>query len=210
METSSLSPQIAERLRSVAAETLRSGAVNLSAVAKRTGVPRSTLYYNFKGAEELTRWFVDELLTDLGEQIATIVEGEPDPPAQLAAAVNATMSLTIEQPALTGALLSSVFSGPDFADRLRWTRDTVFPAVRTTLKRGIADGSFIEVDVDETIAALIGLIAVVSLHHLGTLGPADPNLPANDSVSLFLQSLRNPAAARRPRRSSVGKIGRSS
>ena len=207
---SSLSPQIAERLREVAAETLRSGPVNLSAVAKRTGVPRSTLYYNFKGADELTRWFVDELLTELGEQMAATVDAEPDPPAQLSAAVSATMALTIDQPALTGALLSSVFSGPDFADRLRWTRDTVFPAVRETLKRGIADGSFIDVDVDETIAALIGLIAVVSLHHLGTLGPADPKLPANDSVSLFLQSLRNPAASRRTGRSSVSKIKRSS
>jgi AcrR family transcriptional regulator len=209
METS-LSPQIAERLRAVAAETLRSGPVNLSAVAKQTGVPRSTLYYNFKGAEELTRWFVDELLTELGGQIAATVEAEPDPVAQLDAAVNATMAVTIEQPALTGALLSSVFSGPDFADRLRWTRDTVFPAVRETLRRGIADGSFLDVDVDEAIAALIGIIAVVSLHHLGTLGPADPQLPPNDSVTLFLHSLRNPTAARRSARSSVGRIQRSS
>ena len=44
--------------------------MNLSAVAAATGVPRSTLYYNFKGADELTRWFVDELLAEIGERIA--------------------------------------------------------------------------------------------------------------------------------------------
>lgn len=185
--------QMADRLRAVAAETLAAGPVNLSAVAAATGVPRSTLYYNFKGADELTRWFVDELLSDLGGQVAAAVAAENDPPAQLAAAINLTMAVTIGQPALTGALLQSVFAGPDFGERLRFTRATVFSTVREVLQRGIAAGTFVDVDVDETIAAFIGAIAVISLHHLGTLGPADPEPPANDFLSLMLRSLNMPA-----------------
>ncbi|HUQ00625.1 MAG TPA: hypothetical protein VM093_09220, partial [Aeromicrobium sp.] len=125
----SISPELADRLRAVAAETLSSGPVNLSAVAAATGIPRSTLYYNFKGADELTRWFVDELLAEIGERIAAAVAAEADAPAQLAAAIHTLTDVTVEQRALTESLLRSVFSGPDFADRLRMTRDTVFPAV---------------------------------------------------------------------------------
>lgn len=202
----SISPELADRLRAVAAETLSSGPVNLSAVAAATGVPRSTLYYNFKGAEELTRWFVDELLAEIGERIAAAVAAEVDPPAQLAAAIHTLTDVTVEQRALTEALLRGVFSGPDFADRLRMTRDTVFPAVRETLQRGIADGSFVDVDVDETIAGLIGTIAVIGLHHLGTLGPADPAPPPNDFISLILQSLQNPAARPTKRMAAVQAV----
>jgi AcrR family transcriptional regulator len=179
--------------------------VNLSAVAAATGVPRSTLYYNFKGADELTRWFVDELLAEIGERIAAAVAAEANPPAQLAAAIHTLTDVTIEQRALTEALLRGVFSGPDFADRLRMTRDTVFPAVRDTLQRGIADGSFVDVDIDETIAGLIGTIAVIGLHHLGTLGPADPVPPPNDFISLMLQSLQSPAAERAAARQDAGR-----
>lgn len=194
----SISPEMAARLRVVAAETLSAGPVNLSAVAAATGVPRSTLYYNFKGADELTRWFVDELLVEIGERISAAVAAESDPPAQLAAAINTVMHVTVEQRALTEALLRGIFSGPDFADRLRMTRDTVFPAVRATLERGIADGSFVDVDVDETIAGFIGTIAVIGLHHLGRLGPADPAPPPNDFISLMLQSLQNSALPAKP------------
>src|SRR5581483_8863521 len=84
----SISPEMAERLRAVAAETLSAGPVNLSAVSAATGVPRSTLYYNVKGADHLTRWFVDELLAELGERITAAAAAESDPPAQLAAAIN--------------------------------------------------------------------------------------------------------------------------
>jgi AcrR family transcriptional regulator len=192
----SISPEMAERLRAVAAETLSAGPVNISAVAAATGVPRSTLYYNFKGADELTRWFVDELLVEIGERMAAAVAAEVDPPAQLAAAIHTLTDVTVEQRSLTEALLRGVFSGPDFADRLRMTRDTVFPAVRETLERGIADGSFVDVDIDETIAGFIGTIAVIGLHHLGTLGPADPVPPPNDFISLMLASLQNPEARR--------------
>lgn len=191
-----ISPDMADRLRAVAAETLSSGPVNLSAVAAATGVPRSTLYYNFKGADELTRWFVDELLAELGQQVAAAVAAQADPPAQLVAAIQTVMDVTVEQRALTEALLRGVFSGPDFADRLRMTRETVFPAVRETLQRGIADGSLVDVDIDETIAGFIGAIGVIGLHHLGTLGPADPAPPPNDFISLMLHGLQTPAADR--------------
>jgi hypothetical protein len=133
------------------------------------------------------------------------VAAEANPPAQLAAAIHTLTDVTIEQRALTEALLRGVFSGPDFADRLRMTRDTVFPAVRDTLQRGIADGSFVDVDIDETIAGLIGTIAVIGLHHLGTLGPADPVPPPNDFISLMLQSLQSPAAERAAARQDAGR-----
>jgi AcrR family transcriptional regulator len=200
----SISPEMAERLRADAAETLSSGPVNLSAVAAATGVPRSTLYYNFKGADELTRWFVEALLVDLGEQVAAAVAAESHPPAQLAAAIHTVMDVTFQRRALTEALLRGVFSGPDFTDRLRLTRDSVFAAVRETLHRGIADGSFVDVDVDETIAGFIGAIAVIGLHHLGTLGPADPAPPPNDFISLMLESLQNPATGRAAAREELG------
>lgn len=189
---SPISPSLAARLRAVAVDTLSAGPVNLSAVAKATGIPRSTLYYNFNGSEELTRWFIDELLGELGTRIAAAVAEQSDPPAQLRAAISSTMQVTIQQPALTSALLRGVFAGPDFGDRLRMTRETVFPAVRDVLERGVEDGSFVEMDVDEAVAAFIGVVALVSLHHLGALGPADLTLPENDFISVMLRGLVNP------------------
>lgn len=188
---SSIPQRLADRLRPVAAETLSSGPVNLSAVAEATGIPRSTLYYNFKGSEELTRWFIDELMGELGANVAAAAAAHVDPPAQLRAAVDATMQVAIQQPALTSALLRGMFAGPNFGDRLAMIRETVFPAIREVLERGIADGSFVEMDVDEAIAGFIGVIALVSLHHLGALGPAEPTLPENDFITAMLRGLIN-------------------
>jgi len=199
-----ISPERADRLRAVAAQTLSSGPVNLSEVASATGVPRSTLFYHFKGADELTRWFVEELLAELGQQVAAAVAAQADPPAQLVAAIQTVMDVTFQQRSLTEALLRGVFSGPDFADRLRMTRETVFPAVRETLTRGIADGSLVDVDIDETIAGFIGAIGVIGLHHLGRLGPADPAPPPNDFISLMLRGLQTPTVARSEKRAAEG------
>lgn len=184
--------ELADRLRAVAARTMDAGPVNLSAVAADIGVPRSTLYYYFRGAEELTRWLVEELLVQLGHQVTAAVAAQHDPPAQLVAAISTVMDVTVQQRGLTEALLSAVFSGPDVADRLRMTRESVFPAVRETLERGIADGSLVDVDVDETIAGFIGALGVIGLHHMGGLGPADPEPPPNDFISLMLRGLQAP------------------
>jgi len=147
------------------------------------------LYYTFKGSEELTRWFVDELTKNLGLEVARAVSTHEDPRSQLRAGIAATTALASEQPALTLALLRGVFTGEDMTDRIKVVRETVFPAVRAVLERGIDDGSFVAVDVDETIAAFIGVIALLSLHRLGQLGPLQPRPGVNDIVSIMLNGL---------------------
>jgi AcrR family transcriptional regulator len=182
--------RLAARLRPVAARALGTfGPVNLTEIAAATGIPRSTLYYNFKGSEELTRFFVDELLTQIGAAVRDAVATHSDPADQLAAALVVNLNMSTEDPGLTLALLRGVLAGEDFGERLRYTRETVFAPLRTVLAAGIAAGAFVDVDIDETIAALIGIIALVTLHHLGSLGPAAPTPPEHSFISVVMRGL---------------------
>ncbi|HEY1972838.1 MAG TPA: TetR/AcrR family transcriptional regulator [Pseudonocardia sp.] len=183
----SLPAEIAARLRELSKEILDGPMpVKVNAVADATGISRSTLYYYFDGSDDLTRFFMEELLGRIGAAVETEVAAQPTPPRKLAAVINTTLSFTAAQPTLAAALLRAVFT--DFGEHTYKDSETVFGHVRAIIEEGIADGSFIPVDSGDVMALVFGAVSMVSLHELGRAG-ADPEVYKNTVLTVVLRGV---------------------
>lgn len=177
----SLPDEIAERLRGVTNQLTSSRwPVKINDVVEAAGIPRSTLYYYFEGSAGLTRFFVDDLLRQIGCRVNAAVSGQVTPPEQLQAAVDAVLSFAVEKPVLAWMLIRAVFISEDLERQIWQTQETVVGSLRSVLERGIAEGYFIAVDVGEAMASLFGSTALVCLYALDKGGP--PNRPAMSRV----------------------------
>lgn len=166
--------QMAVKLRAVTEQVVQAGGpVRMNDVVDATGISRSTLYYYFESAEELTRFLLLDKLAAIGEVVEKEVAGATSPTERLVAVLDATLRVTTEQPVLASALLRATLSGDNFGQQLRETKEVVFGALRKIVQDGVECGTFIPVDVEDVMALVMGAVAMVSLDELGRGGP-DP------------------------------------
>lgn len=194
---------MAARLRKVTEQVVDArGPATVNDVADASGIPRSTLYYYFESAEELTRFLLADKLAEIGEAVQKAVATRSTNLERLSAVIETTLTVTTEQPILASALLRVSLSGENFGQQLRETKEVVFGALRDIVRDGIADGTFIDVDVEDVMALVMGAVAIVSLDELGRGGP-DPTIITRTIRSVILRGLLvDPTRAdeRKPRR----------
>jgi AcrR family transcriptional regulator len=177
------------RLRRVTGQVVQSGGpVKVNEVADASGVPRSTLYYYFESAEELTRFLLADKLAEIGEAVQKAVATRTSNVDRLTAVLDTTLMVTTEQPVLASALLRVSLSGDNVSQQLRETKEIVFGALRAIVQDGIADGTFIDVDVEDVMALIMGAVAIVSLDELGR-GRPDATAIRNTVRSVVIRGL---------------------
>jgi AcrR family transcriptional regulator len=180
---------MAVRLRKVTGQVVQSGGpVKVNDVADASGVPRSTLYYYFESAEDLTRFLLADKLAEIGEAVQKAVATRTSHVERLTAVLDTTLMVTTEQPVLASALLRVSLSGDNVGQQLRETKEVVFGALRAIVQDGIADGTFIDVDVEDVMALIMGAVAIVSLDELGRGGP-DATAIRNTVRSVVIRGL---------------------
>ncbi|WP_344605803.1 TetR/AcrR family transcriptional regulator [Sporichthya brevicatena] len=166
--------QMAEKLLAVTEQVVQPGGpVRINDVVDATGISRSTLYYYFESAEELTRFLLVDKLAAIGETVQKEVSAATGPTERLVAVLDATLRVTTEQPALASALLRANLAGENFGQQLRETKEVVFGALREIVQDGVREGTFIPVDVEDVMALIMGGVAMASLDELNRGGP-DP------------------------------------
>lgn len=166
--------EMAVKLRGVTEQVVQAGGpVRMNEVVDATGISRSTLYYYFESAEELTRFLLVDKLAAIGEAVEKEVSEATSSTGRLIAVLDATLRITTEQPALASALLRANLSGENFGQQLRETKEVVFGSLRKIVQDGLKDGTFIPVDVEDVMALVMGAVAMASLDELGRGGP-DP------------------------------------
>ncbi|GAA0623553.1 hypothetical protein GCM10009547_28280 [Sporichthya brevicatena] len=165
---------MAEKLLAVTEQVVQPGGpVRINDVVDATGISRSTLYYYFESAEELTRFLLVDKLAAIGETVQKEVSAATGPTERLVAVLDATLRVTTEQPALASALLRANLAGENFGQQLRETKEVVFGALREIVQDGVREGTFIPVDVEDVMALIMGGVAMASLDELNRGGP-DP------------------------------------
>lgn len=166
--------QMSEKLLAVTEQVVQPGGpVRINDVVDATGISRSTLYYYFESAEELTRFLLVDKLAAIGESVQKEVSAATGPTERLVAVLDATLRVTTEQPALASALLRANLAGENFGQQLRETKEVVFGALREIVQDGVREGTFIPVDVEDVMALIMGAVAMASLDELNRGGP-DP------------------------------------
>jgi AcrR family transcriptional regulator len=180
---------MAARLRNVTEQVIQAGGpVRINDVVEATGISRSTLYYYFESAEELTRFLLVDKLAAIGDAVQKEVSEATTSGERLNAVLTATLRVTTEQPVLASALLRANLAGENFGQQLRETKEVVFGALRKIVQEGVEDGTFIPVDVEDVMALVMGAVAMASLDELGRGGP-DPAALQHTVRSVLVRGL---------------------
>lgn len=144
-------------------------------VASRAGVARATLYYHFRGKDDLFQFLigraVDTLAVALEEAAAPAGSGR----RRLERVLDRLVELLVEFRDVlyvTMQLFGRIESQPEEAHQ--WMHDRSTATLRAVLKQGAADGSLRAVDPDSTALAIFGSACWLGLHvlHAGEDVPA--------------------------------------
>lgn len=190
--------EMAARLRGVTEQVMQAGEpVRINDVVDATGISRSTLYYYFESAEELTRFLLRDKLIAIGDAVQKAVSEATTATERLVAVLDTTLRVTTEQPVLASALLRANLAGENFGEQLRETKEVVFGALRQIVSEGIEEGTFIPVDVEDLMALVMGAAAMTSLDELSR-GRPDPAALRNTVHAVIVRGLLTDPSSFRP------------
>lgn len=162
-----LPDDIDARLRVVAARfAAQGGELRLAEVAKKSGVPRATLYYHFAGRDELLAHLFRVVLADNRDAVAKAIAEADDPMARFEAAITAEVRYVASEPALCRALYTNLDRLGDLRELAIHGRSAFHDQVAAVIEQGCEDGVFRPVpDMESTVSALYGAISLTVLHY---------------------------------------------
>lgn len=175
----SISKDLAAKLRLGAAVFAERGydAATIEALSEATGVPSSTLYYNFDGKQEILAFLLQDWLDRTSVVVATAIEGSATAAIRLEEVIRAQLAAMADDPSTCQMLLAELGR----IDRLPHIADAVQQAfhrpVAKLLVEGAVDGSLAEVSIENATAVVYGAVTLTGLHHVVA---SDGHAPAFD------------------------------
>lgn len=175
----SISKDLAAKLRLAAAVFAERGydEATIEALSEATGVPTSTLYYNFHGKQEILAFLLQDWLDRTSVLVAAAIEGPAAAAVRLEAVIRAQLAAMADDPSTCQMLLAELGR----IDRLPHIADAVQQAfhrpVAKLLVEGAIDGSLAEVSIENATAVVYGAVTLTGLHHVVA---GDDNVPAFD------------------------------
>lgn len=164
----SVSDALRAKLRSAAAVFAECGfdGATIEALSEATGVPSSTLYYNFDGKEQILAFLLQDWLERISSAVDEAISSRDATPLRLEAVIRAQLEAMAADPATCQVLLTELGR----IDRLPAIADAVQAAfhspVAKLLADGAADGSLRAVDVENATSAVFGAVTLTGLHHV--------------------------------------------
>jgi AcrR family transcriptional regulator len=191
----SISKNLAAKLRLGAVVFAERGydAATIEALSEATGVPSSTLYYNFAGKQEILAFLLQDWLDRTSVVVATAIEGPATAAVRLEAVIRAQLAAMAADPATCQMLLAELGR----IDRLPHIADAVQQAfhrpVAKLLAEGTVDGSLAEVSIENATSVIYGAVTLTGLHHVvasnGDVPAFDADAVAGDVVGLVMNGL---------------------
>ncbi|MFN8037590.1 MAG: TetR/AcrR family transcriptional regulator [Acidimicrobiales bacterium] len=168
-----LPANIAEKLPAAATVFAELGfdQTRMEDVATGCGIPKPTLYYHFKGKEEILSWLLERLLRDLSTDISAILDDAQPARARLTQMFTVYLQLFADHPDVCHVLLSElgrITRIPELADSI-WS--AFHEPMRKVLDEGQRDGTLRDLDPEATASAVFGSVTMVGLHYVVTGQP---------------------------------------
>ncbi|MEW6476567.1 MAG: TetR/AcrR family transcriptional regulator [Actinomycetota bacterium] len=136
-------------------------------LAAATGVPRATLYYHFRGKEEVLEWLLRSTLAELAEAVAGAAKEPGDARRRLELVVRALLASMARRPAACRVLLADMGRAGPLGEIAAGIVDAFHGPVIDLLAEGAVDGSLRPVaDRGRVAAAVFGAVAVAALQSL--------------------------------------------
>jgi TetR/AcrR family transcriptional regulator len=153
----------------------------IEALSETTGIPSSTLYYNFTGKNEILAFLLQDWLERTSAGVEAAIASNGSASDRLAAVVTAQLDAMANDPATCQVLLAELGR----IDRLPHIADAVQSAFHRPVAKLLADGAahncFRKVDIEHATSVLYGAVIITGLHHVIA---SDGVVPAFDSAEV--------------------------
>lgn len=187
---------IAEKLMATAGEFVASwDDVRIDDIAKASGVPRATLYYNFASKDDVLAFMLRRMLDRLTEAVAAADHPDDDLPTRLESAMRAQLAHIGEYPATAQLLISNLGKAGKLPDIAAAINTAFHEPVRRLLAQGAADGSFRPVEPELAATALYGAVTIIGLRCLLIDGSIDVEGVSSQILPMFWSGLRPESSA---------------
>ena len=158
----------------------------VGALSKATGVPSSTLYYNFDGKEEILAFLLEDWLDRTSAAAIEAIATDRPAKERLGDLITAQLAAMANDPATCQVLLAELGR----IDRLPRIAEAVQSAfhrpVAKLLADGAADGHLRVVDIETATSVLYGAVIISGLHHIIDSQDATPAFDATEvAASVF-------------------------
>ena len=136
-------------------------------VAEATGIPRATLYYYFRGKEDVLGFLLLRMLHRATEAVGAAAAGPGTGRERLEAVIRAQLELMADEPATCRALILNLGRAAKSADLAAAVDATFYAPLRVVLAQGSRDRSLRKLRDTETVAsAIFGAVTTAALHYL--------------------------------------------
>ncbi len=159
-------------------------------IAVAAGVPRATLYYHFKGKDEVLAWLLGSTLEALGGAVGEAVSGRGSARQRLERVIRAQLRVMGERPGACRMLIADLERAGRMPDIARGVAVAFYLPVVRLLEEGKADGSLRAVrDPQRVASAIFGAVTIPALSSLVMDASFEAEAVARAAIDLILRGL---------------------
>jgi AcrR family transcriptional regulator len=159
-------------------------------IAVAAGVPRATLYYHFKGKDEVLAWLLGSTLEALGGAVGEAVSGRGSARQRLERVIRAQLRVMGERPGACRMLIADLERAGRMPDIARGVAVAFYLPVVRLLEEGKADGSLRTVrDPQRMASAIFGAVTIPALSSLVMDASFEAEAVARAAIDLILRGL---------------------
>lgn len=142
-------------------------------IAEASGVPVATLYYYFRGKEEILSFLLRDMLESIAGAVGTAVSQPGTALERMRSAVEAQMRVLLENPAVCRALVGDLGRATRLPELAAALETAFHQPLELLLAEGVEDGSLREVpEPSKAALTIFGAITVAGL--TGTISEPEP------------------------------------
>ncbi|CRZ16810.1 TetR/AcrR family transcriptional regulator [Mycolicibacterium neworleansense] len=189
-------PAVAEKLYAatdlIAARGLEK--TKIEDIATASGVPKATLYYYFKGKDDILAFLFRDSLDALARDVAAAADAPGLGRDRLAAVLQVQVAHTMSRPGTAQALVGDLGRAIRLPDLASAVQEAFYEPIARVLRAGADDGSLRNLaDPQTTAISIFGAIMLTAVLHNVIGSDKTPDDIADDVMDLIGNGLAPPA-----------------
>ncbi|WP_441960676.1 TetR/AcrR family transcriptional regulator [Mycolicibacterium houstonense] len=185
-------PAVAEKLYAatdlIAARGLEK--TKIEDIATASGVPKATLYYYFKGKDDILAFLFRDSLDALARDVAAAADATGPGRDRLAAVIQVQVAHTMSRPGTAQALVGDLGRAIRLPELASAVQEAFYEPIARVLRTGAEDGSLRSLaDAETTAISIFGAIMMTAMLHNVIDSGKSPDEVADDVMHLVLNGL---------------------
>ncbi|MEZ0050189.1 AcrR family transcriptional regulator [Mycobacterium sp. MAA66] len=159
-------------------------------IAAASGVPKATLYYYFKGKDDILAFLLRDSFGGLAREVAAAADGPGLGRDRLAAVIQVQIAHTMDRPGTSRALVGDLGRAIRLPELTSSVQEAFYEPIARVLAAGAADGSLKDIDDPQTVAiSIFGAMMMTALLHNVINSEKTKDAVAQDVIELIMNGI---------------------